>query len=127
MAAGRNQPSVISGSGELFGWYSNLRNRNPDLHNARCSVLLLLPVCFARCAISVRQGPGLVVALVWVFVVKKKNSPFLVRAAQQVLVMIANRLTQERRKPRCRNGRREDRAFTQCAVVGLCACGSVAP
>lgn len=63
MAAGRNQPSVLSGSGELFGWYSNLRNRNPDLHNAR-SVLLLLPVCFARCAISVRQGPGLVVALV---------------------------------------------------------------
>ncbi|KAL0473997.1 hypothetical protein QR685DRAFT_569983 [Neurospora intermedia] len=113
MAVGRNQPSVISGSGELFGWYSNLRNRNPDLHNAR-SVLLLLPVCFARCAISVRQDPGLVVALVWIFVVKKENSPFLV-----------GRLS--KKKPRCRNGRREDRAFTQCAVVGLCACGSVAP
>ncbi|KAK3505384.1 hypothetical protein B0T13DRAFT_444418 [Neurospora crassa] len=42
MAAGRNQSSVLSGSGELFGWYSNLRNPNPDLHNAR-SVLLLLP------------------------------------------------------------------------------------
>ncbi|EGO57349.1 hypothetical protein NEUTE1DRAFT_94679, partial [Neurospora tetrasperma FGSC 2508] len=27
MAAGRNQPSVLSGSGELFGWYNNLQSR----------------------------------------------------------------------------------------------------
>lgn len=37
-----------------------------------------------------------------------------------MLVMISNRLTQERKKLRCRNSRREDRA--QCAVAGLCVC-----